>query len=84
LRKSFLPLLLLRVRSLGTSHSSTACSCPWARSAPAAQHLHTPPAPTARTLAPPARRRPCSAPAPLANRSSARSPRAATSARPHH
>jgi hypothetical protein len=29
---------------LGTSYSSIACSCPWVRSAPAAQHLHTPPA----------------------------------------
>jgi hypothetical protein len=27
---------------LGTSHSNTICSCPWVRSAPAAQHLHTP------------------------------------------
>jgi hypothetical protein len=29
---------------LGTSFPSIACSCPWARSASAAQHLHTPPA----------------------------------------
>jgi hypothetical protein len=37
--------LLLRVPLLGTSHFNTICSCPWVRSAPAAQHLSTPPTP---------------------------------------
>jgi hypothetical protein len=61
---------------LGTSHSSIACSCPWARSAPAAQHLHTPP-PSARHCAHACATRSASltfALAPPANRSSAHSP----------
>jgi hypothetical protein len=45
LRNSFPPQLLLHVPLFGTSHSSTACLCPWARSVPAAQHLPTPPTP---------------------------------------
>jgi hypothetical protein len=38
-RRSLPSQLLLRVPLLGTSHSNTICSCPWVRSAPAAQHL---------------------------------------------
>jgi hypothetical protein len=49
-RRNTSPQLLRRVPLLGTSYSSIACSCPWVRSAPAAQHLHTPP-PSARHCA---------------------------------
>jgi hypothetical protein len=45
LRRNLPSQLLLRVPLLGTSHSNTICSCLWARSAPAAQHLPTPPTP---------------------------------------
>jgi hypothetical protein len=75
-RNNFPSQLLLRVPLLGTSHSSIACSCPWARSAPAAQHLHTPP-PSARHCAHACATRSASltfALAPPANRSSAHSP----------
>jgi hypothetical protein len=46
LRRNLPSQLLLRVPLLGTSHSNTICSCPWVRSAPAAQHLPTPSTPT--------------------------------------
>jgi hypothetical protein len=45
LRRNLPSQLILRVPLLGTSHSNTICSCLWARSAPAAQHLPTPPTP---------------------------------------
>jgi hypothetical protein len=45
-RRSLPSQLLLRVPLLSTSHSNTICSCPWVRSAPAAQHLPIPPTPT--------------------------------------
>jgi hypothetical protein len=46
LRRNLPSQLLLRVPLLGMSHSNTICSCPWVRSAPAAQHLPIPPTPT--------------------------------------
>jgi hypothetical protein len=75
-----------RVPLLGTSHSSTACSCLWARSASAAQHLHTPPASARHRAHARATRLALLmfAPAPPANCLSVRSPRAASSARPQH